>query len=309
MDSRFSRNNLEDFLLYYSYYFPSRRLNKEKEAVYRFIAEKFEGDLKRKVSFDSIKVGINKVGYCVIGDLEKAENIYMAPLDTAKIVRLPKYRLYPINEKKRTKIDAYAESLDTFLAFLVIVVVYLIGSRFTGNNVLIALAALLAVILFNFLQGNRFTFSPSSAMAFISTIAANEPDDRKTAYVFIDRCADSYFGLKMFLVKHKDRCSGAKRLIYFDDLANGKELLWVSRKKRNMKITEEEIREVHLKEEYPACFETCQNLAMIITADDENGEYVVNKIRTAADKEINVSRLKKLLNAFTTIERKQDENK
>ena len=38
-------------------------------------------------------------------------------------------------------------------------------------------------------------------------------------------------------------------------------------------------------------------------------EYVVNKIRTAADKEIDVSRLKKLLNAFTTIERKQDENK
>ena len=293
MDSRFSRNNIEDFLLYYSYYFPSRRLNKEKEAVYRFIAEKFE-DLAYDVTFDSIKVGMNKVGCCILGDLKKAQKIYIAPLDTSKITHLPSFKVYPLNEEKRNRMNVAADALEVLLGFAGVVAVCLISSRFLTNRIAIALIAAAFMVIYNFLQSNRFTFSRSSAMALVSVLAA-ENKDPGNAYVFLDRCADSYFGLKMFLVKHKELCRKAKKLYYFDFMANGEKLLYIAKKRRNMDTGDLEITDISVNDADISCFEVCENLVMILCADEEKGEYVVNKIRTAEDKHVDVARLKKLL--------------
>ena len=294
MDSRFSRNNIEDFLLYYSFYYPSRRLNKEKEAVYSFIAEKFSEDLHYPVNFDSIKVGVNKVGCCILGDLKKAQKIYIAPLDTSKITHLPFFKVYLLNEKKRNRMNVYSDGMEVLLGFAGVVSVWLISAHFLTNRMLIALIAAAFMLIYNFLQSNRFTFSRSSAMALVSVLAA-EDKEMKNAYVFLDKCADSYFGLKMFLVKHKELCRKAKKLYYFDFMANGEKLLYVAKKKENFNEADLEIVNVLANEEDLSCFEVCDNLSMIMCADQENGEYVVNKVRTAQDKHVDVVRLKKLI--------------
>ena len=294
MDSRFSRNNLEDFLLYYSYYFPSRRSSRQKEAVLRFICEKYK-DLSYEVNLVSAGKGLNKTSCCVVGDLKKAEHVYMAPLDTCRITHLPGYCIYPLDEKRRTKTDGYADVLETFLAFIGMVIIYFIVSRFTKDRFVTAGMEAAFMLLYSVAQNNRFTFSRSSAMAFVSALAA-EKKDPKAAYVFIDNCADSYAGLNAFLLENKDLCCRAKRLIYFDFMANGETLIYASRRKKS--ISNVDMKTIILNEDYPACFTPCPNLAMIFTADTQENEYIVHKVRSKDDTHVDVDRLKTLLKSF-----------
>ncbi len=303
MDKRFTSNNLEDYLLYYSYYFSPRRLNSQKERVYRFLIDKFQNELGYRVDFGAVKVGFGKCGYCVLGDLKKAGEVYVAPLDTSRRTWMPGYRNYLINEEKKRKTDLLADAIDIVIAFALILAAYLLLRKLTSNYWIISGVITVIMLIYNLALMNKFTFNRNAAMALISTLAARQKDE-KTAYVFLDRCADSFYGLRMFLAENKETLRKAK-VVYFDCMASGRELVYASVKKTGIPKVAGSKNLILDSSEAPKVFNTFNELTVVFTADEENGLYSVNNIRKPTDKKVDVKRLKEIIRTFSRMGEKK----
>ena len=296
-------NSIQDFLIDFTYYMGKRIRNSDKQSVYTYLLRKFETELGYKVSFDAAQAAVIKSGYCLIGDAERAETVFICPLDTSRKTYLPGYKLYPLNDKKRERTDFLAMAYDALLAIIIGLLINYLGGMLHMQTWLLIVITAVFLLGYTFLLNNRYTFSRSSACALVSYIAAHS-QGRKYAFAFVDRCADSYVGLRLFLLKNREIFRKAHRIIYFDCLAHSDKLLYVCGKDNansypdQSGIFDECIVLDGDGEKTPVCFRENRRLIMITAADEKNGEYYVDNIKKASDRSMNVERLEKIAGLF-----------
>ena len=287
----------EELLVDVTYDYGKRVSNKEKEGIYRYLYKKFHEELGYKVDYGSVGTGVLKAGYCIAGNLENAEIVFTCPLDTSRATRLPKYRLYPFNEKKRKKQDRLALLWDDILAVLSGLLIFGIGILLKADQKIMIVLTTFYLLLYYFTLSNRFTFSRSASLALLIYTATLKPK-KKCAFVFIDKCADSYAGLRLFLRQKEKELREVKQVIHFDSLGSGEKLVAAHKEKTKMMVDpalfDEEFIYKEKDERMPLCYEKTDSLVFVSLVDFDKEEYVVRNVRSMKDRVIQVERLQRI---------------
>lgn len=292
-------NRLEEQLLQYTYYYGIRNSNKDKQRCYSYIESKFAKEFGLDVKFDKLSVGISKIGLCIAGNLDKADKILIAPLDTPRKSYYKQYSYYPFNEKKSDRNHMLAALINGIIGVLLTAavcwLVYLLFKQFW----LSCICAFVSFLLYLYSLRNIFNFSSSAPLALFTYIAAHRRKDEQIAYVFLDHSAQNYLSLKLFLVKYKKQCERADAVIYFNNLAHGQHLVSGYKeldKDKSQFIEACEAEGLKIEDEGVLhCFESSSKLMIMTAAErDQSNEYYVKDIRSRRDKTVDVKRLKRI---------------
>lgn len=289
---------MEELLLQYTYFYGMRRGNGDKKKCYAFLSEKYE-EAGYPVTFGKLSVGVTKIGYCVAGDLDTAKRVLIAPVDTQSKTYLPKYRFYPFREKDSGLWGGLASLANFLLGLLTVLAGYGIVWYLSGRWWAGCLCAL--VLLAGYLLSLKgiFNFSASAPLALMHFLAVNGERKKKMAFVFLDRSTDSYLGLRLFLIKHKEQLRNARQILFLSNLAHSEKLLLASDSLTpELKALADACGAETVKlegETLPRCFDASDKLAFFTAADrDAKGRYYVGDVRCKRDKTMDVKRLKRI---------------
>ncbi len=289
-------DRLEELLLQYTYYYGMRRSVRDKQRCYGYIDQKYGQEMGYSVKYGKLPVGVTRIGYCVVGDLEQAEQILIAPFNTQSRTCLPGYRFYPLEEKRAQVISAASSILDAVagwvLAALAFGLIHLLAHRIWVS----ALCAAAVFLVYAVTRNNIFNFSASAPLALMHYIAVHCKKKERFAFVFLDKSADNYLPLRLFLIQHKQELSHAKRIWFLSNLARGETLLLATEQKDPAtSAVEEQCAARCVSADLPYCFQVTPKLAFLTAADqDRKGRYCVKEIRCGKDKKMDVKRLRKL---------------
>ncbi|MDO4198405.1 MAG: hypothetical protein Q4D13_05405 [Erysipelotrichaceae bacterium] len=297
-------NKLEEILLQYTYYYGIRQSNDDKKKIYGYIYEIYNNKVGLKVTYDKLSLGPSHRGLCVVGNIAKADNVFIVPLDTKSKAYLYHYKYYPFNDKK-TNFNKLAASLcDWGICLILMAIVYYLSYRLFAKGIVSAILAIVVMFIFHFFARNIFNFNSSAPMALLNYIAVNSPNKRKNAYVFLDMSDDNYVTLKAFLVKYKQQLSHAKKVLYLNNLAGGEHPVLAHGKETAM-LNIAGAKEVLIEDNnMMPCFEVFPKLYILTGADINNkGDYVVLNKRSKNDNKMDVKRLKEIAETFLPKER------
>lgn len=291
-------NKLEELLLQYTYFYGMRRSNGDKKKCYAFLSEKY-GEAGYPVTFGKLSVGVTKIGYCVAGDLDTARRVLIAPVDTQSKTFLPGYRFYPFQEKDSSLWGGLAALVNFLLGLLIALAGYGIAWHFSQFRWVGCLCALALIVAYLLALKGIFNFSASAPLALMHFLAVNGERKKKMAFVFLDRSADSYLGLRLFLIRHKEQLRNVSQILFLSNLAHSEKLLLASDDlSPELKKLAENCGAEAVKlegETIPRCFNASEKLAFLTAADqDAKGKYYVKDIRCKRDKTMNVKRLKQI---------------
>ena len=296
-----TEDRLEELLLQYTYYYGMRRSRGDKEKCYTYMHRSYE-DMGYAVTYGKVSAGVTRMGYCQVGDLEKAETVFIAPFDTQKKTFFRPFRFYPLQETKSRTMAALALVWDIVLEILLAVagfagVFYISAQMWAG-----LLTAVAIVLIYNFISKNIFNFSSSAPLALMHYIAIHSKKRKKYAFVFLDRSSDSYLPLKLFLIQHKaeleaSQVGKSRRILFLSNLAHSQELILAGdRFTPEDQTFAENCGATLVKAEgeaRPLCLDHSPRLKFLTAVDvDQKGQYYVKDIRCKRDKTMNVKRLK-----------------
>lgn len=292
---------LEEVLLRYVSNYGRRRSNREKQNCYLYLQEVLHEELGYPVSFEQMGSGMARVGLCVAGELKRADNAFIVPLDTPRRTCLSEYRYYPLDDEKSKKQEMKAYALDTGIGVgcfaLGLTVLYLLS-----KNLLIALiAGWICFLLYTLTRNNYCNFTKSSASMAVATHMAmrlaGDPGAGRNAYVFVDRCAESRAGLDMFLRYYGDEICHMKHIVFLDCLADGDKLFAASGGRR-LELPGLENQLYRAAGDRALILADHPELVFLMTGEEENQTWSVKNLRSSKDRKVNMKRLKQIEEAL-----------
>jgi hypothetical protein len=288
---------LEDVLLRYVSNYGRRHSNREKQNGYLYVQAIME-ELHYPVSFEQMGSGMARVGLCIIGDLKRADNVFIAPFDTPRKTRMPGYRYYPLDDEKTKKEEMKAYGVDTLLGVLSFVVVMTLVYVMSHNILLAVAAGWIGFLLYTWSRSNYCNFSKSSAsLAVITHMAmmkAGNPEEQgKNAYVMLDRCAESRAGLDMFLKHYEEDLRHMKHIVYLDCLANGEKVFTASAGRR-LELGELQEELTCARSDHAMLLQSHPEVEFLMTGEEKDGIWTIENIRSSKDKKVNMKRLKRM---------------
>lgn len=293
-------DRLEELLLQYTYYYGMRRSVSDKRKCYGYIDRKYGQEMGYTVTYGKLSVGVTRIGYCVVGDLKQAEQILVAPFNTQGRTSLPGYRFYPLDEKRTQVISAAANIIDAIAGWVLAAVIFGLVYLFVHHLWVSALCAVAAFIVYILTRNNIFNFSASAPLALMHYIAIHCKKKNKFAFVFLDKSADTYLPVRLFLIRHKQELIHAKRIWFLNNLARGETLLLVTERKDSTTAAVKEQCDARcVSTDLPYCFQVTPKLTFLTAVDqDRKGRYCVKNLRCGKDKKMDVKRLHKLAQAL-----------
>ncbi len=301
-------DTLEDILLQYTYYFGPRKSQKDKQKVYGYISDSYK-EMGYDVYFGRMLLGLVRVGYCVAGDVSTAKHVYIAPLDTKNYTHFRQYRYYPFREKDSNRNSMIASIVDFVLGFLTVLLGFSVVFIISHNTLASVIGGLVLYAIYMFALRGIMTFSPSAGLALMHYMALHDPK-KDDAYVFIDRCVDNYVPIRTFLIKYKTELTAPRhgspsgaQIFFMNNLAHSDNLVFASdRDHRELSGLSKACGADLIKldgADVPRCTDSSDRLVFVTGADmDGRGRWFVDNIRRKTDRKMNVTRLKKIAEAF-----------
>lgn len=302
---------LEELLLQYTYFYGMRRSRGDKEKCYAYIQQKYE-EMGYPVTYGKLSAGVTRMGYCQVGDLAKAETIFIAPFDTQQKTFFPFFRFFPLEEKRSQAWFTLALIWDGLLEILLVLAgfsaVYFLSKQLWAG----LLTVVVIVLLYSFATKGIFNFSASAPLALMHYVAVHSQKRKKYAFVFLDRSSGDYLPLKFFLVQHKSELDAAqvaktRRVLHLSNLAHSEELILAGDDFTPGDLAfAKACGAVTVKTEgaaRPLCLDNSSHLKFLTAVDqDKAGRYYVKDIRCKRDKTMDVKRLKTIAQAFLNSE-------
>ena len=289
-------NRIEELLLQYTYFYGIRRSNNDKKNFYAYIDQQYK-TLGYPVTFGKLPAGITRMGYCIAGDLETAQQVFIAPVNTKRKTYFPGYRYYPFHEQSTTVNNALAAITDTLFGVLICLAVWIIGWKLSSLNWVGFVCGAVAYAVYVFSRKGIFNFNASAPLALMHYLAIHCKNRKKYAFVFLDRSVDDYLSLKLFLIKHKSTLEKKNRIIFWNNLAGGTQLVLAgdTPDRAPAGLAQELKANYHILPEKnkPKCFGITDNLWIMCGADSDNKQrYYVKNLRSKKDRKMDVKRLK-----------------
>lgn len=307
-------DQIEELLLQYTYNYGMRHGTGDKRRCYAYIKEKYE-EAGFPVAFGKLSAGITRMGYCVCGDLKNARRVFIAPFDTQRKTYLRAYRFYPFREKDAKRWTLLALALEIVLELILALAGFGLVLHLSKRLWAGLLCGAVLFVGFRLSLVNIFNFSASAPLALMHYIALHCARSRRYAFVFLDKCAENYLPLKLFLVKHKEELEtipvGRERQIYFlSNLAHSQELVLAGDRfsPENEALAQAcGAKPVKLEgENRPLCLDHSSHLYFLTAADrDGKGRYYVKDLRCKRDRTMDVKRLKAIAQAILGQEKQQ----
>lgn len=290
-------DRIEELLLQYTYFYGIRRSNNDKKNFYGYIDQQYGKELGYPVTFGKLPAGITRMGYCIAGDLKTARQVYIAPVNTKSKTYFPGYRYYPFDENSTTVSNALATAVDMLLGVLICLAVWVIGWKLSSLNWVGFLCGAVVYAIYAFTRKGIFNFSASAPLALMHYLAIHCKDRKKYAFVFLDRSVDDYLSLKLFLVKHKAELEKKERILFWNNLAGGAELVLAGESPDRTGLARALNAVDHTLPESsrPRCFGIVKNLQILSGAElDQKHRYFVQNLRSKKDRKMDVKRLKRI---------------
>lgn len=296
---------IEDVLLRYVSNFGRRSSRRGKESVYLYLAQTMEKEFDYPVSIERMGAGWAKIGLAIVGRLEKAETVLIAPLDTPKKTYKPNYRYYPLNDEKAEKQELAAYTVDMLIGILLFAAFGAVCYLFSHSWLAAIAAGWVGWLAYSLSRRNVCNFTKSSAsLALVTHVAmerARASGRTRMAYVFIDKNSETRAGVDMFLNRYREQLAHVRNILYLDCLANGEELVISSKKQVLPRLSglEDELKRADAEE--TNLLRSHPELIFIMTADSENGDWCVHDLRTVRDKKVDMKRIKRIEEALINL--------
>lgn len=165
----------------------------------------------------------------IIGNIDNAQVVLMTHYDTPTLAYNPKYKYYPFSPKANIA-EEKKNSLIQILLFVLILalglVMYWLSLNYEGwlkfcLMLLIVIFIVVAILVIKS-TANKANITRNSASIALMLDIAHKDNNKKFAFLLLDKNAQSFNGLNQFeqyLEEHKRKIKG--QLIYLDCIAYG----------------------------------------------------------------------------------------
>lgn len=299
-------------MLYFGGTFGKRFSRRQKDRFISFITKimKELGYQVRTVT-EKRKFGGNSV-HVLIGEVEKADVIFVAPYDTASRILVPNYRYYPLDRQKNFKTEKMNSLLQYVLAGVILLICFFmllhLGFPQNGQMDFRIFPVLVPIVFaaFRIASGipNKFNFNRnSSSLLLISKLASTVKNKKKTAFILTDLSCNFYEGYReiqeFFGEKLQNKkvvvldCVGMEAPVYFagrkDSLTSDMERL--KQIPTNLDVRFRELPEDQADDSVLYFF---PNGVYIFSAQQEPGRLFVPDTRTGADSQVDFKQMEML---------------
>ena len=240
--------------------------------------------------------------HLIVGDLKKADTVYMTGYDTSTMFLLP-FPYYPLDRKKNSTVEVIDLIIRILCAIGVILLdVFFLKDLEVNRFLFILLQALISliVILLVFGAASPYNFDRNTAAITLLYQCAVEKKGKRPVFIYVDNTIQKgAYGYIYIAELLKDRLKG-KKVVILDCIANGEEIYCLHDEKteafflpeiegvsvKEKTITEEEKKNSPLREFEKAVY--------VVSGIERNGKITVKKTRTFFDSEVDIDRLEKL---------------
>ena len=237
----------------------------------------------------------------IVGDLSKAKSLIVVGYDTAQLCLLPGFKYYPANPEMTQKEERKQFIIRALVSLLMeaagVYVMFRLWSvsvpmRFLGV-LIVAVIAILANAFVRKLYGrgnaSRNTAAVALAMRMIEDLG---PDNKDTAFIFLDLTASSYKGyLRLQEILQKYNAQNRVNIYILECLAKTNEI-YVIDKKDSKKMAKplleysddnHQIKEFTVGNDNKSLVSLFQNVVYIVGAENRDGKLVVENTRSSSD--------------------------